>query len=65
MSPAAPHEPSRPSLTSEHPQDNTTERHLRDLREAADGRDTAAKRPHESPATGVDATTKGLPSPEQ
>ncbi|MET0447248.1 MAG: hypothetical protein ABW004_02530 [Aeromicrobium sp.] len=65
MSPAPPHEPGRPSLTSEHPQDNTTERHLRDLREAADDRDAAERSAHERPAAGVDATTAGSPSPDR
>jgi hypothetical protein len=64
MSPAEQHGPSRLPLTSEHPQDNTTERHLRDLREASDDRHALAKRaPHESPAAGVGATTSGSPAP--
>jgi hypothetical protein len=57
--------PSGLPLTSEHPQDNTIERHLRDLREAADDRNVPTKpAAQESPAAGVGATTSGSPAPD-
>lgn len=64
MSPAEQHGPSRLPLTSEHPLDNTSERHLRDLRTAANDRRAAAQRmAHESPAAGVGATISGSAAP--